>query len=82
MTKKQYEAARRKAVFDYMEKARLDCEMRCTTQRQKANAQRRLRRCSELLALWECHGFWTPDNLRVYEMVYRHYREDAVVSAV
>lgn len=81
MTKEQFDAARRWAVTAYVQAAQRDFEPSRAETRERANAQRRLLCCEELLALWEQNGFWTVDNLRAYEMIYRHYEDGCAVSA-
>lgn len=82
MTRKQFEAGRRRAVSSYMEAARRDQSTPGATRRQKENAERRIQLCAGLLSAWARDGFWTADNIRAYEMIYRHYDEDMPVSAL
>ena len=82
MTKNQFENSRRRAVADYMEAARRDWSAPGATSRQKENAERRIQRCAGLLSAWSENGFWTPDNIRAYEMIYQYYDEGVPVSAV
>ena len=82
MTKDQFENSRRRAVASYMEAARRDRDAPGATRNQKRNAERRIQRCAGLLSAWSRDGFWTPDNLRAYEMIYQYYDEGVPVSAV
>ena len=81
MTKKQFEACRRRTLSGYIEAARREQSASGATRRQRENAGRRIRLCTGLLSVWEQDGFWTADNIRAYEMIYRHYGEDEPVSA-
>ena len=82
MTKDQFENSRRRAVADYMVAAQRDRSAPGATKRQKENAERRIQRCIGLLSAWSQDGFWTPDNIRSYEMIYQYYDEGVSVSAV
>lgn len=81
MTRAQYEAAKRQAAARYVQTAGQDLSQ-ALTQRQKENAARRIERAVYLLALWDQQGFWTADNCRAYELIYRHYGENDAVSGV
>lgn len=82
MTKGQFEESRRRAVADYLETARRERSAPGATSRQKENAERRIQRCASLLSAWSQDGFWTPDNIRAYEMICQYYDEGVPVSAV
>lgn len=82
MTRLQFERARYQAVYRYLRDARHDVDRPEATIMQKCNAARKICRCKDLLVLWERQGFWTTDNLRAYEMIYRNYGADGPVSAV
>ena len=81
MTKKRFEERRRQALSGYIEAARREESASGSTRRQRENAGRRIRLCTGLLSAWEQGGFWTAENIRAYEMIYRHYSEDEPVSA-
>lgn len=72
MTKDQFEVARCRAVTNYMEAAQRDRSAPGATGRQKENAERRIQRCIGILSVWAQDGFWTPDNIRAYEMIYQY----------
>ena len=82
MTKDQFEDSRRRAVANYMEAARRDRSASGVTRRQRENAERRIQRCAGLLSTWSQDGFWTPDNIRAYEMIYQYYDVGVPVSAI
>lgn len=65
-----------------MEAAWRDLIMPRATKRQKENAARRIQRCTGLLSAWSRDGFWTPDNIRAYEMIYQYYDGGVPVSAI
>ena len=37
---------------------------------------------SACFSTWSRDGFWTPENIRAYEMIYQYYDEGAPVSAI
>ena len=82
MTKDQFEESRRRAVADYLESAQRDRSAPRATKRQRENADRRILRSIGLLSTWSRDGFWTPENIRAYEMIYQYYDEGAPVSAI
>ena len=82
MTKDQFEERRRRAVADYLEAAQRDRSAPGATKRQRENADRRILRSIGLLSTWSQDGFWTPENIRAYEMIYQYYDEGAPVSAI
>ena len=82
MTKDQFEERRRRAVADYLEAAQRDRSAPGATKRQRENADRRILRSICLLSTWSRDGFWTPENIRAYEMIYQYYDEGAPVSAI
>lgn len=82
MTKDQFEESRRRAVADYLKAAQRDRSAPGATSRQKENAERRIQHCVSFLSAWSQDGFWTPDNIRAYEMIYQYYDEGVPVSAI
>ena len=82
MTKDQFEESRRRAVADYLEAAQRDRSAPRATKRQRENADRRILRAIGLLSTWSRDGFWTPEHIRAYEMIYQNYDEGAPVSAI
>lgn len=81
MTKAVFEEARRNAVAAYMDKAMADHERPEATRSEKNNATRRFNLCADTLTEWNFNGFWTPQNVAAYNMIYKSQPDTSAVSA-
>lgn len=76
MTKAQHEAAKRQATVHYADSQ----EGLISESAPAAERKRRSQNSAHRTSSYGC-GFWTANNLRAYELIYRYYGEhDAVIG--
>lgn len=81
MTREQFKEARSKAAYRYMSIAFTESKDEQATKRQKANATRRFNKCADFVSVWDLETFWTADNERAYNTLYKNSDDISAVSA-